>query len=224
MTRLSTIIPALDEQAAVAAAVASARDGSHEVIVVDGGSTDATVDEARRAGARVIVSPRGRALQMNRGAEAARGDMLLFLHADCVLGADAIAEAKRAVRCGAVGGWFRQRHDAAAFSYRVLEWGANLRAGLLRLPFGDQAIFVRADVFRELGGYPAVPMMEDVMFAQRLRGRGRFAACDATVTSSARRHRLDGPWRTQLRFWSFSIRFAAGVELKELAKEYTNVR
>jgi rSAM/selenodomain-associated transferase 2 len=227
--RISVVVPALNEEREIGPTLASlAPQRPAEVLVVDGGSTDRTVEVARAAGAKVTASARGRAIQMNAGAAVATGEVLLFLHADCRLdpgGLNAVAAAfARAGSDAIVGGWFNQRYDRPEMVYRLLAAGANLRAGRLRLPYGDQAIFVRADVFRRLGGFPLLPIMEDVAFARALRRAGRTVMLRATVRPSARRFEQVGPWRMQWRFWSFSLRAAAGVPLERLAAEYADVR
>lgn len=224
--KVSVVIPALDEEAALGGALASlAGQAAHEIIVVDGGSRDRTAQIASAGGATVLNSPRGRAMQMNAGAAAATGDVLLFLHADCRLDRGGLDAVRRAMRnSDRVGGWFTQRYDRPGPVWRLLEWGANLRARLLRLPFGDQAIFVRAEVFGRLGGFPSVPMMEDLLFARELRRAGSTTVLRQAVRPSPRRFERRGPWRMQMIFWSFSLRFAAGIPPESLVREYRDVR
>lgn len=187
---LSAIIPTLNEAAYIEAALDSL-DAAAEVIVVDGGSSDGTPELARARGAQVIVTAQGRGRQMNAGAARASGDTLLFLHADSEAPRDFEAQIREVMaKPGTVGGAFRLRVDLAARTMRGIEWAANLRSRLLSLPYGDQGIFVSARAFRAVGGYPDLPIMEDVVLVRRLRRRGRIGVARATVRTSGRR------WRT----------------------------
>src|SRR2546427_191695 len=174
---LSVVVPTLDEAEALPATLAAARQpGVCEVIVVDGGSRDGTLAVARPLADRVLRAPRGRAQQMNAGAAAARADVLLFLHADTRLPAGyAQAVAGALADPAVVGGRFDVRLDAAGFAYRALGRLISLRSRLTRVATGDQAIFVRRAVFEHLGGYPLVPLMEDVALSRALKRAGRIA-------------------------------------------------
>ena len=195
---LSVVIPTLDCAATVETAVRSAPAGA-EVLVVDGGSHDGTWEKAERAGARVLGSPRGRAVQLNRGARAAAGDVLLFLHADCRLPADAEEQVAAVLAgVGVVGGWFPLRIDAAGALFRLGERGSNRRARWLGLPYGDQAIFARRDAFFRAGGFPEEPIMEDAGFARRLRGLGGLEPARSPVTTGVEHWRRLGPAGTAL--------------------------
>lgn len=185
---LSVVIPTLEAGRTVAAAIRSAPAGA-EVIVVDGGSADDTLAAAAHAGnraappPRILVTPPGRALQLNRGGAAASGEALLFLHADCVLPNDAGEQVRRILRRpGAVGGFFPQRPDGGGKILGLLAAGANRRAGWLSLPYGDQAMFVRREAFLRVGGFPPVPIMEDPGLARRLRPLGRLRPAASPVT------------------------------------------
>ncbi len=207
-TLISIIIPALDEAGTIGATLASVRDAreSHEVIVVDGGSRDATVRLAEVAGARVIRSPRPqRAAQMNLGAEAARGGVLLFLHADTRLapGAlDAIAAALRDPRV--VGGAFARRYDSPSLLLRATCWLARVRNRFWGWHLGDQAMFARAKMFRRLGGFAELDRFEDLDFSRRLGRRGRLVTLRPAVVSSARRF-ARGSLRTTLRDLALTV-------------------
>lgn len=197
---ISIIIPVLDESERLAATLAALRvpeGAGHEIIVVDGGSRDATVATARRCGARVAAAPRGRASQMNRGAELARGDVILFLHADTILPPDAFARIAAALADRRIaGGCFRlgfdHRHPVLRFSSFCTRFPVPL------FHYGDSAFFVRADIFRRLGGYRPLRIMEDLDFWMRLGCAHPTRIIDATVTASARRYREKGVAR-QLR-------------------------
>ena len=190
---ISVIVPALDSAKTVGAAVRSAP-GAAEVIVVDGGSRDDTAGEASRAGARVLAAPRGRAAQLNHGAAAASGETLLFLHADCRLPADAAGQVRRVLeRPGVSGGWFPLRIEAAGALLRFGADGSNRRARWLGLPYGDQAIFTRRDAFRDAGGFPEDPILEDAGFARRLSRVGRLEPASSAVTTGAEHWRRLGP-------------------------------
>lgn len=191
--RISVIIPTLDEEARIARLLEGlgAVPALSEVIVVDGGSGDRTVEAARVIpGVRVISASRGRGAQMNAGARIASGDVLLFLHADVELPFDAArwihdAMADCAVAAGAFRTWTIAeggRSWAAPFLHL-----ADLRSRYTRLPYGDQALFVRAEAFRRLGGFPELPLMEDLEFSRRLRRVGRIRTVPATVRVSGRR-------------------------------------
>lgn len=219
---LSVVIPTLDEAAALAKTLASARraDGV-EIIVADGGSRDATREIAARAGVRVLLVDGGRAAQQNAGAAAARGRHLLFLHADTLL-PDGYAESiRRALeRPAAVAGAFRFRTDGPGAALRVVEWGANLRSSLFQRPYGDQGLFMEKRVFDEIGGFPALPIMEDYELVRRLRRRGSVATLDAAAITSARRWQRLGAVRTTLRNLAMTAGFRAGLSPERLARFY----
>lgn len=217
--RLSVIVPALNEEDCLSGTLARAGSGAAgEVLVVDGGSADATVAIARDAGARCLRSPAGRAVQMNAGAAAARGDILLFLHADTVLPADYRRQVESTLQApGVVGGAFRLAFDDPRLSLRLVAAGANLRSKLAQLPYGDQAIFVRRETFEDLGGFRDLPVMEDYDFVRRLRLRGRIALAPAYVRTSARRWLKHGIWRTTLNHQRMLLGWRLGVSPERLA-------
>lgn len=222
MGRLSVIIPALNEEQRVAQAVGSAiAAGAAEVIVVDGGSRDATCARATEAGARVIASNPGRGTQLNAGASRASGETLLFLHADNAIAAAAGVQIDEALHNPAVvAGCFRQRIDASAWRYRLVEGGNAFRARWLRLPYGDQGIFVRRSIFKQVGGFPDEPLMEDVALMRRCRRLGRVCLLPGPVTISARRWQEHGLIRQTVRNWCLLTAYSAGVSPRTLVRWY----
>lgn len=222
---VSIIIPVLNEAAGIGETIERTRRlGACENIVVDGGSSDETVTNAAAAD-RIIASERGRGRQQNAGAAAAGGDVLLFLHADCWLEPGALEAVREALdddRC--IGGCFRQRIDAAGAAYRLLESGNALRVRTVGWAYGDQGIFLRRSVFEQVGGFPDVPLMEDLLMMKRLRGRGRFRLLPHRIHVSPRRWQQHGIVRQTLRNWWFVLLAHLGVSPARLAQHYANVR
>lgn len=224
---ISVVIPTLDESATI---VACLRDlsgqGANELIVADASSPDGTADLAARAGARVVDSPRGRGVQQNRGAAVATGDVLLFLHADCRLDPGAIRRLRGFVARNprVPGGCFRMRVDGPERAFRAIDAAAHLRAGVLGVPYGDQGIFATRWAFGRVGGFPEVPLMDDVYLALRLRRLGRLALLPSRIHVSPRRWRRNGIVGQSLRNWALTIAAAAGVRPEVLARFYPVVR
>ncbi len=190
---LSVVIPALDEGGRIEAALESASAPGVELVVVDGGSRDDTMARAKALGARVVSSLPGRARQLAAGAREAQGDVLLFLHADTRLPVGYDAAVTQALGDPTVaGGAFRFRFDRSSPALRIVEWGARLRGAWLRLPYGDQAIFVRRRVLEAMGGVPEVPIFEDLDLVRGIRRAGRLALLSACATTSARRYEANG--------------------------------
>ena len=202
MPEISVIIPALNEQEHVGRAIRSAmtaEDAKVEVIVVDGHSSDETVKTAQSCGAKVLHAERGRARQMNAGAAAARGDVLLFLHADSQLPPNYIRHLRHTLSCpGTAAGAFRLEIDRANIGLRVVAEMANLRARAVGLPYGDQAIFLTRCMFDDIGGFPETPIMEDFGLVRRLRPLGHVRIANGLVRTSGRRWRRHGVWRVSL--------------------------
>lgn len=193
---LSIIIPTLNEENALAATLGSLPRGV-EVVVADGGSSDGTAAIAAGHGARLVVSTSGRARQMNKGTEIASGELLLFLHADTLLPEGSDDEVKGCLdRDGVVAGAFRLRLVGQKRGLNLVSWGANVRSRLLQMPYGDQALFMRRTLFTELGGFPEVALLEDVMLVAALRKRGRIVLSEKCVQSSGRRWQQQGLFRT----------------------------
>ena len=219
--KVSVVIPALDEAALIEAAVASASGDDVEVLVVDGGSRDATPERARSAGATVLSSPPGRARQLGVGASSARGDVVLFLHADSTLPAGWAAALRSALADeGVAGGAFGFRFDDRSARMRLVEWGARARVALLRAPYGDQGLFVRREVLESMGGVPQQPIMEDLDLVGGIKGRGRLVLLDLPVTTSARRYRARGVGRTVLRNGLAALGRVLGLERRRIAEWY----
>ena len=216
---LSVVIPALDEEERIAAAVRSVQSDADEVLVVDGGSRDRTCARAEEAGARVLRSSGGRGPQQDDGARAARGDVLVFLHADTRLEAG-WADTLRALPRDVAGGAFRFAVDSPRASFRVLEVGVWLRCRLFHLPYGDQALFTRRDAYAACGGIPRIPLMEDVAFVRRLRRVGRLAFPKTRALTSPRRWERGGVLATSARnLWTLT-QYAAGRSPERLAASY----
>jgi rSAM/selenodomain-associated transferase 2 len=220
---LSVIIPTLDEAAAIGNVLSDLGllTVAREVLVVDGGSRDGTREAAVAAGARVVLSERGRGVQMRTGAALARAPMLLFLHADVRLGGDALAVLDEvAIARPPCAMAFRLSIDAAGLSYRFIEWGANLRTRWARMAYGDQGLLVRREDYARAGGYPELPLMEDVALVRALNRITRVHLLGAAVSVSARRWRRDGPLRRMLRNWILLARYLAGTPAERLAAHY----
>jgi rSAM/selenodomain-associated transferase 2 len=192
--------------------------GAREVLVVDGGGRDGTPDRAEAAGARVISSTPGRARQLGVGAEEAQGQVVVFLHADTQLPVGWDGEVRAALAdTDVVGGAFRFRFDDRSPLFRLLEWGTRLRVALLRLPYGDQALFVRRSFLEAMGGVPQVRLMEDLDLVAAMKRGGRLALLAAPATTSARRYRERGPWRTAGRNLLAAMAWACGVDRARIA-------
>ena len=224
--RLSIIIPVLNEERTIAGTVSDlARVEACEIIVVDGGSTDRTAEVVRDGPARLVAAARGRAAQMNQGARHAAGDVLLFLHADTRLPATAGSDVEGSMADhGCVGGRFDIRLDSPRPLLRVVGHMISLRSRLTRVATGDQAIFVRRTVFEGLGGFPEIPIMEDVAFCRALKRQGRIACLHSRVVSSARRWEQNGPVRTILLMWALKVLYLAGVAPARLKRLYSEAR
>lgn len=221
--RLSIIIPALNEAENIGLAVERANAlMPHEVLIADGGSSDRTVEIARELSCRLVETPRGRARQQNAAAKQATGDVLLFLHADSWLAPEGAAQIEQTLRQspGIPGGVFWHRFDSPRFGFRLIEIGDALRACTTRIGFGDQGIFLRRSVFEQLGGFPDVPLMEDVLLMRRLRDVGRLAFLPGPVHTSARRHEKHGLIRQTLRNWYLLSAERLGVPLERLSGKY----
>ena len=221
--RLSVIVPVLDEAAGIVAslaALAPLRARGHELIVVDGGSRDATAELSRSHADAVIASPRGRARQMNAGAARAQGEVLLFLHADTTLPASADTAIVHALANGASWGRFDVKIEGRSAMFPLIAALMNLRSRWSGIATGDQAIFVRRDVFTRVGGFPEQPLMEDIELSRRLHALSRPACLRERVLTSGRRWDQHGVWRTILLMWRLRWRYWRGASPETLAKAY----
>jgi len=223
--RLSIIIPVLDEESTIASTLKSLGSFPVEAIVVDGGSQDRTADIAGQMQVRVIASSRGRARQMNTGAAAAQGDVLLFLHADTRLPSSAIGDVVSALDDPRyVGGRFDLRLDHSGIIFRLIGSLISLRSRLTRIATGDQAIFVRRGIFDAINGFPEIPILEGIAFCRNLKKMGKVACLRTQVVTSARRWQKDGVGRTILKMWVLKFLFLIGVSPFRLKRFYAEVR
>lgn len=216
---VSIIIPAYNEEAHLPRTLGClfSQPGSYEVIVVDGGSTDKTVDVARaHLSVKVVESLKGRAVQMNRGARVARGRVLMFLHSDTLLPPGAIQKVTSlAERVGAeeLAGAFWHSFDDGRFILRVVSLLDNLRCRWTRVPYGDQAIFVARDLFWRLRGFDEAAVLEDMEFSARLSQHGPVHFLGPPIRTSARKFLAMGPWRSLGRCVAICTRAALGLDL-----------
>ena len=233
---ISVIIPTLNEERTIMAALAhTAALGFDELIVVDGGSLDQTpvlVESYRRrtqypaqSPVRLVTAPCGRARQVNEGAKASGGEVLLFLHADTQLPDDARSMIETTLADQRiVGGRFDVRFDRPSMWGTIISRMMNWRSRLSGIATGDQALFVRRHIFEQIGGFADMPLMEDIDFSRRLKRKGATAALTATVTTSFRRWERHGPLRTILLMWALRFMFWIGVRSHTLSRWYGLVR
>ncbi len=226
MTRISVIIPVLNEQAGINEIIGHVRRISAgrlvEIIVVDGDSGGSTLKAIADIDSIRLISSKGRALQMNRGAERASGDILIFLHADTLLpesAFDLIDEAMRSGHCQA--GAFSLGLDSGRFSLRLIAAAARIRSRITGIPFGDQALFIRRDYFRRIGGFAAIPLMEDVEIGTRIKKRGdRILILPERVVTSARKWEKEGILFSNFRNWFIQLSYLLGASPERLARIY----
>jgi rSAM/selenodomain-associated transferase 2 len=224
MAQLSIIIPVLNEGDAIAGALdvlAELRRRGAEVLVVDGGSGDATVAHARPRADHVLSAPRGRASQMNAGAAVAAGDVFLFLHADTRLPHDADALVRDGIaRSGRNWGRFDVTIVGRPPLLRLVAMLMNLRSRLSGIATGDQAIFATREAFRTAGGFPEIPLMEDIALSKALKRGSRPLCLRARVTTSGRRWETHGVLRTIVLMWRLRLAYFLGTDPARLARQY----
>ena len=219
---VSIVVPTLDEGPGIAVQLGRLRRDfpDCELVVADGGSTDGTVEQAERL-APVVRAARGRGQQLNAGAEATSGQVLWFVHADTLIDPGALAQLRAALADPAVvGGGLTLRFDRTSVALRYLRWSSDQRARRLGLIFGDQAMFVRREAFEQIGGFPPIPLMEDLELSRRLHRRGRLEVVAATSTASARRFERHGTWRMIAFMQYLKVLHLAGVDASALAWRY----
>lgn len=225
--KLSVIVPMLNEESAIGAALRALREGAPdaELIVVDGGSTDLSRERAGGGCDLLIEAPRGRARQLNAGAGRAGGDALAFVHADTIVPPSFARDIENALSDpGTVGGRFDIRLDQPGAVYRMIGALISLRSRLSRTATGDQAIFVRRELFERLGGFPMIELCEDVEFSWRLKRAGRIACLRSRVSTSARRWQRRGVIRTIVTMWAIRLLCLAGVSPARLRSYYPDAR
>ena len=223
---ISVVIPVLNEEKTIAASLTALMAlRPHEVIVVDGGSADRTREISAQTGARVITGVPGRARQMNVGAQRATGNILLFLHADTRLPPAAFSDIIAALRSPRyLGGRFDVDLEGDHWMLKVVGAMINHRSRITKVGTGDQAIFVRRDVFARMGGFPDIPLMEDLAFCRALKRLGGIACLRSRVITSARRWESEGVWQTIIKMWILKLLYFAGVSPVKLKRFYADAR
>ncbi|HHP7244888.1 MAG TPA: TIGR04283 family arsenosugar biosynthesis glycosyltransferase [Elainellaceae cyanobacterium] len=219
---VSVIMPVLNEEHTISHSVVGAlAEPNIEVIVVDGGSRDRTIEVAQVAGAIVMFAPAGRASQMNVGAQTAQGDILLFLHADTRLPDGFAAHIRQILaKPGVVAGAFQLRIDGTAPGLSLIEWGVKWRSRLFQLPYGDQAIFLESSTFQRVGGFPDLPIMEDFELIRRLRSLGTIAIAPSAVITSGRRWDKLGVLKTTVINQLIIVAYLLGMPIDRIARWY----
>ncbi len=220
---ISVVIPALNEAAGIERTLAGLqawRERGHEILLVDGGSEDGTPTRAAPYVDAVLAAPKGRASQMNAGAAAARGDWLLFLHADSLLPPDALAQLRTAMRSDAGWGRFDVCLSGRHPLLRIVALLMNLRSAWTGIATGDQAMFVRRAWFDAVGGYARIPLMEDVALSRRLLERARPFLIRSPVATDSRRWEQKGIWRTIALMWRLRWQYWRGADPAVLAQRY----
>lgn len=222
LEKISIVIPVLNEAHKLQKTLELRNIATHiEIIVVDGGSQDQTVELAQTAGVQVLKSNPGRAQQMNLGAKTATGEILLFLHADTHLPAkfdDLIRNAL--AQPHTIAGAFNLKIDLPMWSLRLVEWGVNLRSRYLQMPYGDQALFLYTRTFNEMGGFPNLPIMEDFELIRQLRRRSTIAIIPTPVITSGRRWQKLGVVRTTLINQCIIVAYLLGISPQQIAHWY----
>lgn len=221
---ISVIVPTLNEAENIRGCIecVKAEDIDLEIIVCDGGSSDATVQIVREYDDAILIgSAKGRGLQMNRGAAVAGAEVLLFLHADTILERGWSRELLSVLADESVaGGAFTFKIDDPAVQYRLIEFWVTLRCSLGGLPYGDQGIFVRRDLFDKIGGYRDIPLMEDVEIIGRLKKEGRLVLLEKCAVTDARRWTEKGWIRTSVMNQMVMLMYKLGVDPHTLARFY----
>lgn len=223
--RLSIIVPVLHEADIINDLISHLGNlesvKKSELIIVDGSATGDTILAVMDKTVRCLSSPPGRARQMNTGAAAAFGDILLFLHADTYLPPDALSLIDQCMAASPyIGGAFNLSIRSHQLSYRLIASVASLRSRITRIPYGDQAIFIDRKIFQRLGGYPEIPIMEDVALMRRIKKEGSIAIIPRCVVTSPRRWKQEGILFTTIRNWSLLMAYYLGVSPKKLALYY----
>ena len=223
--KISIIIPVLNEADEIVDTLKEVNnlrvEGQKEVIVVDGGSSDQTIQLAQDWADKVCETEAGRGHQMNYGAKRAQGDILFFLHSDSWLEAGGLLELERTMQDSEViGGSFSLKIANNSWPLRFISWTSNIRAQYLNIIFGDQGIFVRREVFRKLNGYAEIELMEDWEFSRRLAQEGRLVQLDHQIYTSDRRWKENGIWRTIWLMHKIKLLYLLGVEPEKLSEIY----
>lgn len=222
MLKISIIIPVLNEVGAIASTISAAQNAKNiEIIVVEGGSKDGTVELLQSLGVRILPSNPGRATQMNRGAKAATGEILLFLHGDTILPPEFDGWIREALaKPKIVAGAFELKIGASMRGLSLIEKIVNWRSRYLQMPYGDQAIFLRATTFAEIGGFLEMPLMEDFELIRRLKQQGQIEILPVAVLTSGRRWQKLGVWKTTLINQIVIIAYLLGVSPQRLGRWY----
>ena len=227
LAKISIIIPVFNEAEIIEDSLLRLRENSDiEIIVVDGGSQDNTVTLAQNLGVKVVTSPHpGRANQMNFGASVATGDILLFLHIDTRLPPN-FPRIIRAILSEEkiIAGAFQLAINSEKKSLKIIEAMVNLRSHLFSLPYGDQAIFLKASTFQNHGGFPPLPIMEDFVLMRQLKRQGKIKIAVEKVLTSSRRWDSLGVWRTTLINQLIIIGYFLGISPTKLQKLYRGIK
>ena len=230
--KVSVIIPVLNEETAIRKMLPEMqwiRESGHELIVVDGGSTDDSLSPAKKYSDTVVVSSQGRAAQMNTGAETATGDVLLFLHIDTVLPLDGINEILTSLdfshgqnngQIKNAWGRFDVRLSGHHFMFRIIEAMINGRSRMTGIATGDQAIFISKELFGKIGGYLEIPLMEDIEISRRLKKISKPVCIQDRVITSSRRWEVSGIYRTIFLMWRLRLSYWLGADPVRLVKQY----
>jgi rSAM/selenodomain-associated transferase 2 len=224
---ISVIIPALNEEDNIGETISGLKlEKNDELIVVDGGSDDRTAAIAREFTEKVFVTEKGRGHQLRYGAGKASGEILLFLHADCILSNNAFSLIREVVsnEKNSIGA-FDLGIDHPSFCFRVIEFGANLRSWATRIPYGDQGMFMRREVYEDVGGFADIPIMEDIEISKKLKNVGRVKFVRPPIMTSPRRWLKEGLLYTTFRDWKLALSYSLfSVAPEKLLKSYKDVR
>lgn len=221
--RIAVIIPSLNEASCILQTLEPLQNWRHKghiICLVDGGSNDNTVSLSESLVDKVVRSDKGRALQMNTGSEQVDADILLFLHADTLIGPDDDEHILHAIDNNAIWGRFNVRFSSKALIFRVIAALMNVRSCLTSIVTGDQGIFVRKDIFDQVGRFPQLELMEDIALSCRLRSVKRAICLPQRLLTSSRRWESGGIIRTILLMWYLRLAYFLGVPAKTLAKRY----